>query len=116
MLPAPKPSHGKSVPLALRCSHRFLLFTNDGERPMKLKTAPAVMRINAKCSDLFSAMFDDATGNTVAEYVGYVPGFMPGQHWGDYVELDIDLKTGAILNWKAPSLASINEALKDGAE
>lgn len=78
---------------------------------MKLKTAPAVMRINAKCSDLFSAVFADEAGNDVADYCGYVPGFMPGEHYGDYVEIDIDLKTGTILNWKAPSLKAINEAL-----
>ena len=80
---------------------------------MKLKTAPAVMRINAKCSDLFSALFDNADGSTVATYNGYVPGFMPGNHYGDYVELDIDLKTGKILNWKAPSLKEINETLME---
>ena len=70
------------------------------------------MRINAKCSDLFSAMFDDETGNTVADYNGYVPEFMPGQHWGDYVEIDIDLKTGKILNWAPPSLEAVNKALE----
>lgn len=79
----------------------------------KLKKLPAVIRINAKCSDLFGAVFADETGNAVADYSGYVPEFMPGQHWGDYVEIDVDLKTGQILNWQAPSLAAINKALED---
>ena len=78
-----------------------------------LKQLPAVMRINAKCSDLFSALYDNADGTTVAAYSGYVPGFMPGEHYGDYVELDIDLKTGQILNWNPPSLKAINETLKE---
>jgi len=78
---------------------------------MKLKTMPAVMRINAKCSDLFSAVFADAAGNDVADYSGYVPGFMPGQHYGDYVEIEIDLKTGQILNWQPVSLKAVNETL-----
>jgi len=37
----------------------------------------------------------------VYEHDGYVPGFMPGEHYGDYIELDIDVKTGKILNWTA---------------
>jgi hypothetical protein len=68
---------------------------------------PKVMRMNAKCSDLFTAQFDDAAGNTIGEYDGYVPDFMPGEHYGDYVELDIDLQTGQILNWKAPNASQI---------
>lgn len=80
---------------------------------MKLKAMPAVMRINAKCSDMFSAVFANENGEDVADYNGYVPDFMPGQHYGDYVDLDIDLKTGQILNWKTPSLKAINDTLGD---
>lgn len=32
----------------------------------------------------------------------YVPDLFPGQHYGDYLELDIDIETGKILNWKPP--------------
>jgi hypothetical protein len=39
----------------------------------------------------------------------YVPGFMPGEHYGDYLMLDIDLETGAITNWKTPSAIVIQE-------
>lgn len=32
-------------------------------------------------------------------YADYVPGFFPGDHAGDYLELDIDVATGTIKNW-----------------
>jgi hypothetical protein len=57
-----------------------------------------VLSVSAKCSDLWSHTVVNETG-IVSEYNGYVPSFMPGQHWGDYVELDIDPYTGKILNW-----------------
>lgn len=59
---------------------------------------PKTITISAKCSDLFSASLDDGR-----EYDGYVPDFFPGEHYGDYVELEIELATGKILNWKVPT-------------
>lgn len=59
---------------------------------------PKTITISAKCSDLFSASLDDGRS-----YDGYVPDFFPGQHWGDYVQLEIELATGKILNWKVPT-------------
>lgn len=82
----------------------------------KLEKLPERMHINAKCSDLFSAVFYDSDGKDVADYIGYVPDFMPGQHWGDYVELEIDLATGQIKNWTPPSLKAINDALEGEKE
>jgi hypothetical protein len=67
---------------------------------MKAKT----IFISAKCSDMFSATLDDGRA-----YNGYVPDFFPGQHFGDYVELEIELASGKILNWKKPT----EEDLKD---
>ena len=58
--------------------------------------------ISAKCSDLFGAFLYDGD-NLIGEYDGYVPDFMPGQHHGDYVQLEIDIATGKILNWKKPT-------------
>lgn len=72
---------------------------------IKVKT----LSICAKCSDCFSAQLKDADGRVVHEYDGYVPKFMPGEHYGDYVELEIDIETGQILNWKKPSAQEIEE-------
>lgn len=70
---------------------------------------PTSIRISAKCSDLFSATLHDENERQIGEYDGYVPGFFPGEHYGDYVSLDIDLATGRILNWKAPSAKAVIE-------
>lgn len=70
---------------------------------------PTSIRISAKCSDLFAATLHDENGAQIGEYDGYVPEFMPGQHWGDYVSLHIDLETGKILNWKAPTKKAIEK-------
>ena len=59
--------------------------------------------ICAKCSDMFGASVLDSDGNVLFDYDGYVPDFFPGEHYGDYVILDIDLATGQILNWKKPT-------------
>ena len=61
------------------------------------------IKINAKCADLFAATLHDKGRQIGEEYSGYVPEFFPGQHWGDYVELVIDVETGQILNWTKPS-------------
>lgn len=66
-------------------------------------TNPKIISISAKCSDLFNASLDDGRS-----YDGYVPNFFPGQR-GDYVQLDIELATGKILNWKAPTKAELDK-------
>jgi hypothetical protein len=66
-----------------------------------------VASINAKCSDLCFVELKDENGKVIAEHDGYVPDFMPEEHYGDYVELDIDLETGRILNWKKPTAATM---------
>ena len=57
-----------------------------------------ILSICAKCSDRFSANLDDGRG-----YHGGVPDFFPGDHYGDYVQLDIDTETGEIVNWQKPT-------------
>ena len=62
--------------------------------------------ISAKCSDAFFARIGEK------EYNGYVPKWFPNpsvEHWGDYVELEIDLETGKILNWKKPAQKELKE-------
>jgi hypothetical protein len=54
--------------------------------------------IRAKCSDMFDATLEQ--NGIRKEYNGYVPSFMGG---GEYVELEIDIDTGQILNWTVPT-------------
>ncbi len=66
-----------------------------------------IIEITAKCSDLCSAVATNKAGDTIQAGDGYVPDFMPGEHYGDYVILEIEVATGKILNWKTPSDAEI---------
>jgi len=66
---------------------------------MKKHKGP-VLSICAKVSDLYSHTIYDKDGKVYREYNGYVPSFMPGEHYGDYLMLDVDPYTGVILNWK----------------
>ena len=40
-----------------------------------------------------------------------MPDFMPGEHYGEYVILDIDLDTGMVTNWTKPTAAQIEAAI-----
>lgn len=69
------------------------------------------LRITAKCADMFGAALGE-NGNREQEYTGYVPKWFPNptvQHYGDYVELTIDIDTGQVLNWKKPTAAQLKE-------
>ncbi|OAF05491.1 hypothetical protein AYJ54_00870 [Bradyrhizobium centrolobii] len=69
-----------------------------------------VLKVHCKVSDMFTASLVDQNGDEIFDQEdGYVPGFMPGDHYGDYVILDIDLDTGKILNWKPPTAKAIEE-------
>jgi len=60
-----------------------------------------ILKICAKCSDMFSAsLIED--GKNVGNYYGYVPEFFPGD-CGDYIVLEIDIDTGQIKNWRKPT-------------
>ena len=61
-----------------------------------------IIQFSAKCSDLFSATLQVDSG-FVGEYNGYVPDFFPGEHYGDYVQMKVDIDTGQILNWRKPT-------------
>lgn len=62
------------------------------------------LKIHIKVCDQFTASLCDQDGTEIHEQEdGYVPHFMPGEHYGDYLILDIDLDTGKILNWKVPT-------------
>jgi len=70
-----------------------------------------ILSICVKCSDSFNAVL--IKDNTkILEYEGYVPDFMPEQHYGDYIELDIDIATGKIVNWNKVTLSEAKKQLK----
>lgn len=72
-----------------------------------------IIKICGKTSDLFSANLIGDSGLPKGEpYDGYVPDWMPGDHYGDYIQLDIDTATGRILNWKCPSSKQLAETFK----
>ena len=78
-----------------------------------VKVNAKTLRIRCKVSDRFAYSIDDAQGEEIhCQEDGYVPDFMPGNHYGDYVILDIDLDTGMVTNWKKPTAAQIEAAIK----
>jgi hypothetical protein len=67
------------------------------KRPIEV--VPGIMHVHLKVRDEFSFKLMDTNGHTIAEQEdGYVPGFFPGDY-GDYVDLQIDVRTGQIVNW-----------------
>ena len=71
-----------------------------------------ILSISSKSSDLNSIQYKDKNGKvTKSNDYAYVPEGI-GIGGGDYVELDIDMETGQILNWKAVSDAQIITAIK----
>lgn len=74
--------------------------------PVNAKT----LRMCLKVRDEFTADVLDEDGIVLGgQEDGYVPSFMPGDHYGDYVMLDIDLDTGLVTNWVVPSAEQIEK-------
>ena len=67
-----------------------------------------ILKTCIKCVDRFQATLT-VDGKEVADYSGYVPEFFPEDHYGDYVELEIDIDTGQILNWKKPTQKELKQ-------
>lgn len=67
---------------------------------MKARKPRAILSVCAKVSDRYSHTIYNAQGDVYRKYNGYVPSFFPGNHFGDYLLLDINPYTGKILNWK----------------
>lgn len=78
----------------------------------------ATLKIHCKIGDEFTAsVVDDRDEVIFQQEAGYVWALMPGQHYGDYIILDIDLETGMVKNWKAPTAKELREqadAIRDG--
>ena len=70
-----------------------------------------LLKIFIKVCDEFMATLESSTGTLLCNYDGYVPDFMPGEHDGDYLILDIDIDTGQIVNWIKPSPEQIQDLI-----
>lgn len=74
----------------------------------KVQVEAKTLCIHLKVCDMFGGKILDHDGQTLVDKEeGYVPDFMPGEHHGDYLILNIDLDTGLITNWKAPTARQI---------
>lgn len=82
------------------------------------KTVEAkLLKLYLKVCDQFTATLEDTDGNEICDNGdNYVPDFMPGEHYGDYVILDIDINTGMIVNWKKPSADELAEWVNECKE
>jgi hypothetical protein len=76
-------------------------------KPVKVQAK--TLSIYIKVCDRFTATLKDQDGQTLKDHDGYVPGFMPGEHYGDYLILDIDLDSGTITNWRKPTAKQMEE-------
>jgi hypothetical protein len=74
-----------------------------------VKVNAKTLKLHLKVCDSFTGTLESATGTCLKEFYDYVPSFMPGDHYGDYVILDIDIDTGQITNWKQPSAEELQE-------
>ena len=68
-----------------------------------VKVDVKTFKLHIKVRDGFEGHLVDQDGATVKDYEGYVPEFFPGQPYGDYLFLDIDIDSGQITNWTAPT-------------
>ncbi len=74
------------------------------------KVSVKTVSVHVKVGDRGNYEFKSPTGTTLKDIEDdYVPDFFPGEHCGDYLILDIDLSTGQILNWKAPTESQLKE-------
>ena len=65
----------------------------------------------AKCSDRFGCSIKE-DGEAVGRYEGYPPAFLGDPH-RDGINLEINIETGQILNWKKPSEEEISRLTKN---
>ena len=71
-----------------------------------------VLIIHCQVSDKFCGAIYGAEGEVLKEFEDeYVPDFMPGDHFGDYIILRVDIDTGQILNWVKPSEERLMECI-----
>lgn len=72
------------------------------------------LRLHCKVSDRFTASLVDKSGEVIHDQDdGYVPSLMPGNHYGDYIILNINIDTGQITNWEKPTVEKIKAFIGD---
>ena len=72
------------------------------------------LSLQIKVTDRFYADLIDEQGEVVGNIELDVPNFFPGDHYGEYLYLDIDIETGQVTNWNKPTAKQI-EAIINGA-
>lgn len=77
-----------------------------------IKVQAKTFKLHIKCRDNFEGDLVDQDGQVLKEYEGYVPSFFPGEHYGDYLILDIDIDTGMINNWRRLKASDIEEFIE----
>jgi len=83
------------------------------EKNETVKVEAKTVQVHCKVCDSGIYTLLDAAGKEVKELEGeYVPSFFPGEHYGDYLILDIDLESGKILNWKKPDAEEVSKVFK----
>ncbi len=80
----------------------------------QIEVEAKTLKLHLKVCDRFAASLEDQDGKELFNYDDYVPDFMPGEHFGDYVILDIDIDTGKIINWKQPTKEQIQNWIGGG--
>lgn len=82
----------------------------------KVDVEARTLSIHTKVAGMFQAVILDQDGEEIGgQEDGCVPDLMPGEHYGDYIILEIDIDTGQIKNWKTPSADQI-ESFVNGEE
>lgn len=73
---------------------------------------PVSLKVCAKTSDMFHGdlMVD---GELKRSHSGYVPSFLSKKDSSDYLEFEIDLRTGQILNWVPPTDEQLNDLYEE---
>ena len=82
----------------------------------KVKVNAKTLKIHVKCTDHFCGDLVDQDGEVIQrsnDMDGTVPGFFPGEHYGEYLILHIDLDTGTITNWEKPTAEQIENWIQE---
>lgn len=82
-----------------------------------IKVNAKTVSIHCKVSDCFTYAILDQQGDQIYDQEdGYVPDFMPGNHYGDYIILDIDIDTGIVKNWKKLTPKDVENVMNKGED